>query len=69
MSGSGVKYIIPLGSNARISATVDERFVVACLALFRAGFDTAEIARRMVQRESDVATAVRIGREAARLVE
>jgi hypothetical protein len=52
-----------------ISATVDERFVVACLALFRAGFDTAEIARRMVQRESDVATAVRIGREAARLVE
>jgi uncharacterized membrane protein len=49
-----------------ISAAVDERFV-ACMALFRAGFDTAEIARRMVERESDVATAVRIGREAARI--
>lgn len=41
-------------------------FVVACTAMFDAGCDTAEIAFRLHEHESAVATAVRLGREARR---
>jgi hypothetical protein len=48
------------------TAALDPPFVCACLAMFDAGLNTAEIAGRLFEREAAVATAVRLGREARR---
>ena len=48
------------------TAELDAPFVCACLAMFDAGLNTADIASRLFEREASVATAVRLGREARR---
>lgn len=47
-------------------AVLDAPFICAVLAMFDAGADTAAIAKRMVALEGQVATALRMGREARR---